>query len=341
MFKNTFEELESLFEDKGKVLNSLLRVFAVYPSKSIDIYSICIITDFGYQDILPMMRLLCKYLILEKKEEKYSLNPFAEKYIIQKLLPDVTESQKMANDISRSLNEIKDNLKKLEKDLNDNPNIKNIISDWSIEYDGDKIVAAKMYAVYSDANKASQMGDPFHVNTSYDSFSKTVEKIESTTMHPYVKYQKARILQVFLQTKVDLGIKNENICVAFDECIWAIKTNGLYAKIMGTKTYASIMWIYGLFLSSILRNKEAIKYLEEAKRYFEEIECFDGEYYQCICKLASEYINEYEKEKIPDYIQRAKPIGDILYNNIDAYSGDKTTKYIATEINKKLKCYKI
>ena len=269
MFKNTFEELESLYEDNGKILNSLLRVFAVYPTKSIDIFTICIITDLGYQEILPMVDLLCKYLILEKKEEKYNLNPFAEKYIVQKLLPDAIESEKLASNINKSIAEIKEDLRILEQDLNSNEKVKNIINDWSIDYDGDKIAAAKIYKCYSDVYADCQQGSKFHIETSFDEFCKTVKKIEVTTMHPYVKYQKARILQLFSQTKVLTTIKNEDISVSYSECIWAIRTNGLYSKIMSTKTYASILWIYGLFLDSVSLCKEAIKYLEDAKRYFE------------------------------------------------------------------------
>ncbi len=340
MFKNTFEELESLYEDNGKILNSLLRVFAVYPTKSIDIFTICIITDLGYQEILPMVDLLCKYLILEKKEEKYNLNPFAEKYIVQKLLPDAIESEKLASNINKSIAEIKEDLRILEQDLNSNEKVKNIINDWSIDYDGDKIAAAKIYKCYSDVYADCQQGSKFHIETSFDEFCKTVKKIEVTTMHPYVKYQKARILQLFSQTKVLTTIKNEDISVSYSECIWAIRTNGLYSKIMSTKTYASILWIYGLFLDSVSLCKEAIKYLEDAKRYFENIECRDIEYYQCISKLATLYLDEYERSNNKAYIERAKPIGQNLYDNREVYRSDKNTKYAATEVNRRIKLMK-
>lgn len=337
MFKNTFEELESLYEDNGKILNSLLRVFAVYPTKSIDIFTICIITDLGYQDILPMIDLLCKYLILEKKEEKYSLNPFAEKYIVQKLLPDAIESEKLASDISKSIVGIKEDLRKLENDLKSNEKVRSIINDWSIDYDGDKIAAAKIYKCYSDVYMDCQMGDKFHVETSFNEFSQIVKKIEATTMHPYIKYQKARILQLFSQTKVLTSIKEDDISASYIECIWAIRTNGLYSNIMSTKTYASILWIYGLFLDSVNLRKDAIKYLEDAMRYFDNIKCRDGEYYQCISKLATLYLDEYDKLGNKEYIERARPIGQNLYDNRKLYIEDKNTKYAATEVNRRLK----
>ena len=339
MFKNTFEELEKLYEDKGKLLNSLLRVFAVYPTSNIDIYTICMINELGYQDIIPVMDLLCKYLILEKKEEKYSLNPFAEKYIIQKLLPDATTSEKLSSDVSKSIEEVRRDLKNLENDVKTSDKVRSIINDWSIDYDGDKIAAAKVYKVYNEANISCQMGDKFHVESGFDEFSMTLRRIEATTMHPYIKYQKARILQLFYQTNIITSITIKDISDAYRECIWAIKTNGLYSKILSTKTYASILWIYGLFLDSTRSYLEAIKYLEDAMRYFEEIECKDIEYYQCISKLASMYIQEYENNNNSEYLEKAKPIGIVLYENRGNYGYDKNTKYGATEVNRKLRVY--
>lgn len=272
-----------------------------------------------------------------KKEEKYSLNPFAEKYIVQKLLPDAIEREKLASDISKSIAGIKEDLQKLEKDLQSNEKVRNIISDWSIDYDGDKIAAAKIYKCYSDVNIDCQMADRFHVETSFDEFSRIVKKIEATTMHPYIKFQKARILQLFSQTKVLSSIKNDGISASYSECIWAIRTNGLYSNIMSTKTYASVLWIYGLFLDSVGSCKEAIKYLEDAMRYFENLGCRDGEYYQCISKLATLYLYEYDKSGNKEYVERARPIGQNLFDNRNAYRTDRNTKYAATEVNRKLK----
>ncbi len=337
MFKNTFEELEHLYEDRGERLNLLLRVFAVYPTQSIDIYTICIVTELGYPDILPMVDLLCKYLILEKKEEKYSLNPFAEKYIIQKLLPNATESQRLSNDISRSVSEVKNHLKKLEGDVKTNIKVRSIINDWSINYDGDKIAAAKIYSLYNDAYQECQKDSKYHVEESYEEFLNDVGKIEATTMHPYIKFQKARILCLYQQTKFITSISDDDISNAYDECIWAIKANSLYSKIMSTKTYASIFWIYGLFLDSIGKYDEAIKNLEDAMRYFKNIECEDLEYYQCISKLLTMYLAEYDKGENTDWIKKAKPIGMELLNNRDKYSNERTTKMAATEANRKLK----
>ena len=105
---------------------------------------------------------------------------------------------------------------------------------------------------------------------------------------------------------------------------------------MTTKTYASVLWIFGLFLDSINQVLVAMRYLEEATRYFEEIDCKDVEYYQCIIKLAEKYISEYNKNGNMKYIERAILLGNTLFMNKDDYSSNKDMKHVATQINKQL-----
>ena len=340
MFKNTFDELESLFGDKRNVFISLLQVFAVYPTNSIDVFTICIVTDLNYNDILPMVNLLCKYLILEKKDERYSLNPFAEKYIVQKLLPDSTTSEKLSREINKSISEIRNDVIKLESDLKSNEKIRNIINDWAIEYDGDKIAAAKIYNEYEEINATCLNNGKYHIESSYKTFCSLMKKIEPTTMHPYIKFQKARILQLFYQTQMISSVNPKTISDAYNECVWAIKSNSLYYKIMGTKSYASLLWIFGLFWDSVGNRQESIKYLEDAKIYFETIDCRDLEYYKCISKLGTLYITEYESSNYYKYLKKAKSISNILYDNHDYYSSDNTTRKSAAEISRKIKKYK-
>ncbi len=340
MFKNTFDELESLFGDKRNVFISLLKVFAVYPTNSIDIYTICIVTELNYNEILPMVNLLCRYLILEKKDERYSLNPFAEKYIVQKLLPDSTTSEKLSREINKSIIEIRNDIIKLESDLKSNGRIRNIINDWAIEFDGDKIAAAKIYNEYEEINAICLTNGRFHIESSYKTFCSLIKKIEATTMHPYIKFQKARILQLFFQTKMIPLVSSKTITDAYNECVWAIKSNSLYYKITGTKSYASLLWIFGLFWDSVGECQEAIKYLEDAMRYFETINCRDIEYYKCISKLGTLYISEYESTKYYKYINKAKSISNTLVNDRDFYSSDNITRNSAKRICKKIKEYK-
>lgn len=187
MFKNTFDELEKIFAQHTDFLSTLLKIFAVYPNKEIDIFTICMLSDSSYIDINPYLNLLCRYLILEKHGENYYLNSFAEKYIVQKLLPDSNTYESLSLKINSSIRDINTELSNLNHDLKTNQNVKSIIEDWAIEYDGDKIAAAKSYHLYQDTITECRKLSEFHIRTAYDSATVELTKLEKTTMHPYVK----------------------------------------------------------------------------------------------------------------------------------------------------------
>lgn len=336
MFKNTFNELEKLFHEESEFLYSLLEIFAVYPSKEIDIFTICILMNSSYTQIEPFTNMLCRYLILEKRGESFYLNSFAEKYIVQRLLPDKFKYESLSSRISSSMNSIQDNLADLSHDLETNENVRTIINDWAIEYDGDRIAAAKSYHLFQEVNTYCQRDSKYHLTTSFEDTNNELIKLERTTMHPYVKFQKARILGLYEQTKfLDFSLYKE-INQAYIDCIWTIKTNALYNKIKSTKTYASILWIYGNFLSSTNHIPECIRYLEESRTCFENLSLKNKEYYQCLTRLGHSYLKQYKELNSLPYYTKSKSIGDILYKERYKYSAEPNIKSYATKLNKEL-----
>lgn len=341
MFKNTFDELEKTFKEHADLLFSLLKIFAVYPNQEIDIYTICMLSDLSYLNINPYINLLCQYLILEKNGETYHLNSFAEKYIIQKLLPDSNTYEKLSMKIKSSINEINTELDNLNQDLNTNPNVRNIITDWAIEYDGDKIAAAKSYHIYQNTLSDCRTESHFHVSSAYESAIKEFSMLERTTMHPYVKYQKARALGIIDQTHLLQENLKEDIDKAYIDCIWSIKTNSLYQKIKSTKTYASILWIYGSFLlnkSDAAEDKlAAIRYLEESVNCFQSLSVNDKEYYQCLTLLGNSYLDFFKITNNYAYFLKSKSIGNKLYKERFYYNNEPQVKSIATKLNTEIR----
>ena len=51
-------------------------------------------------------------------------------------------------------------------------------------------------------------------------------------------------------------------------------------------------------MAEINKNLEAIRYLEEGVDAFEPMKIFDKEYYQCLSKLGSVYIDYFEEDKL-------------------------------------------
>lgn len=313
MFKNTFEEIEEIFSKDTENIYRILQVFAVYESNNVDIYTLSLITTLDYKTIEEILSILCHYLILERHGASYSQNQFAAKYIVQRFLPDSVKYMSLQNEIVQCTRKIARELKDFNEGLMRNPERRTIFADWQVITDGDKIAAAKADQIFLSVKDDCKKGNKFFVETGLQEALKNFEDLERTTMHPYIKYQKARILKQIddcgvLDTKYD-----DEITEIYKEVIWGIKINGIYDKIQKTKTYASILWIYGMRLSSSDYATSA-RYLEDAKESFERLSLQDNEYYACITQLTGVYINLYKTTKEKSYLRQARQLDNLIYN---------------------------
>lgn len=336
MFKNTFGDIEKIFASSMNVTYKLLKVLAVYPMASVDIYTLSMLSKESYSVIEPIMAMLCKYMIVEKKENEFRLNEFAAKYIVFRFLPDKESYLELSKEINSSIRQIKSELKNLDEQRKNNLAIDRIMKDWAIDTQGDCIAAAKAYKLFGETQKDCQKGK-FFVESAYDEVCKSFEEIERSTMHPYIKYQKARILKNLMETgylqKEEL---EEKITTAYQECIWIIKTNQVYTRIKKTKSYASVLWIYGQYLLD--KNRlDAIRYLEESNEAFEELRLHDNEYYQCLVDLGESYLSQYEEDRDVTCLRRSKRISDKLWDEKNNYYG--RIKNRATNLRNKIKNY--
>ena len=336
MFKNTFIELEERLIDDKELFARLLQVFAVFPKETIDIYTMCMLLDVGYMQIEPYLNMLCRFLILERKGDSYAINSFAEKYIVQRFLTDRETYERVSSKIEKSVREIEEDIKKLNNDLEKNSKVKDIIDDWFVTYEGDKIATAKAYHLYQTVNQDCQKGTKFFVESAYKEIKDKIVLIEKMTMHPYVKFQKARMLQLVHLTRVLEKDISKEIERAFIDCIWVIKNNALYLKIKSTKNYASVLWIFGNYLFSIDKIQEATRYLEEGYNCFVLLGKHDKEFYQCCSYLGRAYLEQFKKTGNKIYYQKSKNISDILFEERYNYMSDKTLKNYATQLRRDL-----
>ncbi len=340
MFKNSFQEIQENYKDNTVLLSSVLKIFAVYPSDAIDLYTISMLAKEPYCRLDPILELLCQYLIIEKVGDLYRLNQFAEKYIIQLFMPDSEVYEKVSSEITNSTRKIQEELKELQNDIESRGDLKRIIQDWNIITDGDKISAAKAYKLYGDVNyECHNRRSRFFINHTFDSSIKTIESLEQNTMHPYVKFQKARILQCINETGILVEDFNSKISQAYNDTIWAIKTNPIYNSIKGTKSFASVLWKYGIHLTSYGNYADAVRYLEEGKLVFEQINDNTDDYFQCICLLAENMLRLYTHNRNDNihYLRKARQLSNILYENRDYLS--RTTKSKSIKLKSELKSY--
>ena len=340
MFKNSFLEVQDMLKENTVLLSSILKIFAVYPDNSVDIYTLGMISKKSYNEIDPVLEVLCKYLIIEKTGETYFLNQFAKKYIIELFLPDAETYERISSEIVSSTRRIQYELEDLKRNIENNESLRRIIQDWNIFSDGDKIAAAKAYTIYGDVRSTCQRSSKYLIESALIDSINEIELIESNTMHPYIKYQKARILTEIQKTEMLDDDYTQQILIAYKESIWVIKTNPLYSSIRMTKSYASILWKYGIELrktNDLEQKKQAARYLEESKSVFEDVDKNSNECFQCICLLGSTYLDIYQNNKKVEYLRKARTINSYMQNNWNNYHG--VARKQASRLNERLTKY--
>lgn len=339
MFKDTFEEIEAVFSDEVDVFYRILKIFAVSNQSSLDINTICLLSGCNYQRIESVIEILCNYLILEKTNEKYSLNGFAEKYIIGRFMPDAATYSSLSAEIEQREREVQHALEELNEEIKYRPELARILHDWLIISDSDRITAAQMYKIYGSVNHACRSDSRFLTQSALQEFVIQSNNAEQVTAHPFVKYQKARILQIVDRSQILPESHSEEITDCFRTAIFVIKTVEQYSGIQQTKSYASLLWLLGQHLSEIHHFEEAIRYFEESKLVFEELRIKPKEYYQCISQLGHHYLNYYledQRSRIK-YLRAARQMSLLLQGNY--YSLDKKTAGYARRLKEELKKY--
>lgn len=310
MYKDTFEHIEKVFCKNIDLFYKVLKVFAVIQNGSTDVNTICLLTNEAYPRVEEVIDILCNFLIIEKKDTQYYLNDFAEKYIVGRFLPDAETYNKLSTEISSRQRNVQSSLKKLEEDMKYHSSLASIMRDWLIISDIDRITAAKMHQMYGDVKQTCDRAGRFLVEGAVEDLIKTAKEAEMVTAHPYIKYQKARILQLVDNSKILDQKHTAEIKRAFSDAIFAIKTIEHYSPIQQTKSYASLLWLFGQYLADCKDYVNAMRYLEESKISFEEQKIMQQEYYQCAAKLGTLYLDYYIEDKSARivYLRKARSI---------------------------------
>lgn len=310
MYKDTFEHIEKAFCGNTELFYKVLKVFAVIQNSSTDVNTICLLTNAPYPNVEEVIDVLCNFLIIEKKDTQYYINDFAEKYIVGRFLPDAETYNRLSSEILARQRNVQNSLRKLEEDMRSRPYLSNIMRDWLIITDIDRITAAKMYQMYGDVRQTCDRAGRFLVEGIVEDLIVAAKEAEGVTAHPYIKYQKARILQVVDNSNILQEKHVSEINKAFSDAIFAIKTIEQYSPIQQTKSYASLLWLFGQYLADHKNYVTAMRYLEEGKTSFEEQKIVQQEYYQCVAKLGTLYLDYYVEDQGNrlEYLRKARSI---------------------------------
>lgn len=338
MFKDTFEEIEKVFSDDCALFYKILKIFAVYQNDGVDLNTICLLSKEPYPRVEAVADTLCNYLILEKSGEQYSLNGFAEKYIVNRFMPDATTFDALSSEIRQREIQVQRELSNLDRDIKNRSGLAKILSDWCIVSDSDRITAASMYRLYGEANRECKKDSRFKAEAVLEDVIVASKEAEEITAHPYIKFQKSRILQLIDRSRILDKTHTEEIVEGFRNAIFVIKTVEQFSPIQNTKSYASLLWLFGQYLADINRKGEAIRYLEEGLESFEAMRITDKEYYQCLSKLGSVYLDYFEENPIElkKYLLLSRDINEKLQNSFRKL-GD--SKNFATLLRQRLEKY--
>lgn len=318
MFKDTFEQIETVFTDT-ELFYKILKVFAVISDNGTDLSTICLLTECSYPEVEAAIDTLCSYLIVERNGITYSLNQFAETYIIQRFVPDSETFDSLSKEIEVRQHRIRESLEKLESDMKTRRPLANIMRDWHIITDSDRITAAKMYHLYGDVKAECNRGGRFKVQAALENFVEESIENEKITAHPFVKFQKARILRLIDSSNILQDKHTKEIRKSYLDAIYTIKTVDQYAVIQSTKSYAALLWLYGQFLSDQNETLDAIRILEDGKDAFENQSIMDTQYFQCLTLLGKQYLRYFQEDPSNrvGYLKRARIISRQLQNNRD------------------------
>lgn len=338
MYKDTFEHIEVTFQENKERFYKVLKVFAVIRSASTDINTICLLTSEDYPTVEAIIDVLCNYLIIEKRDTQYSLNSFAEKYIVGRFLPDAETYNELSIQIASRQREVSRSLAQLQEDIKNRPQLGKIMRDWQINTDIDRITAAKMYQMYGDVKHECDNSGRYKVTGALEDALKECEKSERLTAHPFSKYQRARILQMVDVSNILAEQHSDTIKTSFSDAIYAIKTVQQYSSIQQTKSYASLLWLYGQYLSDTKDYASSIRFLEESKVSFEEQCIKDQQYYQCVTLLGTVYLEYYliDRPSRIAYLRKSRLIERMLSANWNALGKART---YAAQLKTRLKSY--
>lgn len=321
MYKDTFEHIEEAFPEGIELFYKIMKVFAVIDNGGTDISTVCLLTKEAYPDVERVIDVLCNYLIIEKSDTQYSLNSFAEKYIVGRFMPDAETYNQLSIEIAARQREVRNDLEQLQTDMASRPLLANIMRDWQIITDIDRITAAKMYRIYRDVQYQCNNSGKRKVEWALEDFVKESSEAERVSAHPFIKYEQARILSFVDRSNVLEEKHSYEIRKAYMDCIYSIKTIEQYAGIQQTKSFASVLWLFGQFLYDEKDLATSIRYLEEGKDCFEREGIKDQEYYQCCSMLGYAYLDYYlaDRPNRVAYLRRARAISNGLgkeYRNL-------------------------
>lgn len=290
MYKNTFDNAIKELEDKGYNPKSVILIATLYEEK-IDLYALSQLSELNINEVREVSNYLASKLIFNKTQEFYTVNEFASRFIFISLMPNKYEKNKLQDDINTYKNDLKQKLLKMEKQRKKNPKIDTIIKDWRPNNYIDQIVITEVFHMFNKFKDAIRAKDNHKLKILFDEYL----KYELTTKHPYIRFQKARILNLLIAQRYYNFLKEDEITKEINRCyedtLESINTS--YSYIKNTESHIAVLMLYGFFLYRNIEDfSRAIRFLEDAEELLNKKK--DKKYYLVKNELYKLYLDMYK-----------------------------------------------
>ena len=274
MFQNTIEELYSIYPQISETIKSVLICLSLRPEAlSADVLALAH-KDSSIDEIDDILQLLTQYLVVEKAGDSYSINEFANHFIMTSLALSSAAKAKWESNLLSAMHMVEEQKMSVDEFKLNYPKLSEVLSEWCGTEENENLAICPAFTLYEYKKIITSGNAAYEI----DNMNREFDYIEHMySAHPYVFYQRARILKELRQDHIIGDEYNHLIKSNYDSCLMMINSPS-FAQIKNTRTYPSILWIYAMFLLSSNSLEPASHYADDAVKNFERLSIKDSDY---------------------------------------------------------------
>lgn len=277
MYQNTIEEIKRNHSGMKDAIEKVLQSMSIY-EYPLDKEILASAHALDVELIEEILEILAKYLVIERAGDGYVINNFANEFVLVSMSIDSTTKASLRQKILTAVNESRRNSDTLAEYLEQYSALRGVITDWLGDSEKDCFAIAKAFVLYEDMKRINQKNADYEIQQCNMEFEGLIQQ---NSAHPYVYYQRARML---LELRINGLIHDEynsTIEDDFSRCLMLIDDYS-FRTIKKTQTYPSILWIYSIFLNSTNKHIKAAQYAEEAVGVFRNLGIKTNNYYDAL-----------------------------------------------------------
>ena len=333
MFQNTIEEILHNYPLQRSIIKSVLICLSLRQEPlTVEVLASAHQASVTVEDIEEVLNLLARYLVVEKIEDTYIINEFANHFILVSLSPSPDERREWESKLLTAINDINSNRMAVADFKAKYPNLSAVLQEWNGVGEDECLPICHAFSLYERKDYIRSGNRAYEIDQMNQAFNRIERRFRP---HPYVLYQRARILKELRQEKVTGDEYNDQIKSYYERCIMMIDQPA-FQSIKNTKTYPSILWIFSMFLYSINCFDEASRYAYTAVQSYELLKINSCDMYdaKAVYGLAESKLFPYEYNII--HLNNAR----MVYSELSAISiSAKNVKEHLSQLKQELNKY--